>query len=156
MFQSVTYTGFEKHPERRAWVEGVVMPIVKSVLADDADTLSVHWHDPDLEQFYSWELQELVQKVLPDLGDKSLVGDILGDDSTGNVLGKIAGVLLILRSERLPVGWGYLPLPRDGDELRRSWIEWLVSRIHVKMLQASVRKALADFERLQSPEPAGV
>ena len=148
MFQSVTYTGFEKHPERRAWVEGVVMPFVNDVFRDEATTMSVHWHDANFEQVFAWELPDIVRRdVLPGLGDHPLVGDFFGENpDRGHTSVNIPGVLFAVRSRRLPAGWAYVPVPTPGDEPHPFFVEWIVRRTYLKMLDESVRKIVAGFE----------
>ena len=86
MFQSVTYTGFEKHPERRAWVEGVVMPLATAILRGEGDTMSLHWHDPDLPGATALQLDEIVRRdILPGWGNRTLVGQVNGYDADAGV-----------------------------------------------------------------------
>ena len=147
MFQSVTYTGFEKHPERLAWVKNKVMPFVNDVFRDEAKTMSVHWHDANFEQVFAEELSVIVRRdVLQDLEDRPLVGDFFGDNpEQGHMSANIPGVLLVIQSQRLPAGWAYVPVPVDGDEPFDNFIEWIVRRTYLKMLSSVMDRRQAAY-----------
>ena len=155
MIESVTYTGFEPHPERRAWVERELMPVVRGVLARDPEPLAVYWHDPDVEQFYSWELQEVIRtRVVPGLGDDELVGHIIGNDpDKASVVGSMPGVIFVLRAPGLPAGWTYITRLDPDDELNQALLEWAVRKVYLHMLSAARERMQESYRR--DPVTAG-
>ena len=154
MFQSVTYTGFERHPERRAWVEGVVMPSASAILRGEGNTMSLHWHDPELPGATAYQLDELVRRdMLPDWGDRPLVGQVNGYDAAAGVSLLKPGLLLVLRSDRLPAGWTYMPVPVGGEVIGRLWLEAPIHAIYREMLGTAIRQRLAG--RDEDLMPAG-
>ena len=146
MFQSVTYTGFEKHPELRAWVEGVVMPLMAEVFRKEARPFRVHWHDPDLGVATAATFEGLVRRdVLPDLGDGRLVGQIDGEDAEDDFAAHRPGLLLVLECQPLPTGWALIPLPLAGVGPSASRLQWLLGNVYFAMLYASIRKRIEGF-----------
>lgn len=146
MFQSVTYTGFEKHPERRAWVEGVVMPLMTEVFRKEARPFRVHWHDPDLGVAIGSELDRIVRReVLPELDEGLLVGQINGKDAEGSFAAHRPGLLLVLECQSLPTGWALIPLPSAGVDPGASWLSWLLASVYLAMLAASIQKRIEGF-----------
>ena len=146
MFQSVTYTGFEKHPERKAWVKGVVMPLMTEVFRKEARPFRVHWHDPDLGVAIGSELDRIVRReVLPDLGDGVLVGQINGKDAEDSFAAHRPGLLLVLECQSLPTGWGLIPLPLAGVDPGPSWLSWLLGSVYLAMLSTSIKKRIEGF-----------
>ena len=156
MFQSVTYTGFEKHPERRAWVVGVVMPLVEEVLRKEATTLHIYWLNPvpDLAGASRSRIDEAVRGVLADPDAGLLVGQIEGTDAEDYLSPTRAGVLLVLRSDTLPTGWAYLAVPGLAGASSADWLRWLVRSIYITMLSASIDRRIKGFGG--DSEPAGV
>ena len=155
MFQSVTYTGFEKHPERRAWVEKTVMPLAEEVLLDDAATLDLHWHDPDVDGAPTEMLTAVVRdKVLSVLADRLLLGEINGDTAFDGMWVHRPGVLLGLTSSHLPPGWTWIPLPAPNERSEPIPLRRAIRSIHLTMLESSLRKRVERFG--QDPIPAGV
>lgn len=145
MFQSVTYTGFDKHPERRAWVEEYVMPLARQILRADAANIALHWHDPDVTGATARQLDEIVRRdVLPEMGDAALVGQVDVDGRTDliSVFLQRPGVLLVLRSDRLPTGWTYVPIPRVRYPLDQFLVDFPINSVYRKMLGEAIRKRL--------------
>ena len=138
MFQSVTYTGFEKHPERKAWVEGVVMPFVAEVFRNETEGVRAYWHDPDLQAADTDELAHVVcETVVPELGDAPLVGSFFGRGPAAQRRVIYPGVLLVVVSSRITSGWTYLPLPEtDGGDMM--WLRWGVRSLYLAMLSDSM------------------
>jgi len=135
MFQSVTYTGFEKHPERRAWVVGVVMPIVEETFRKESGPLRVRWHDPDVEVATPDELLATVRReVAPDLADAPLVGRIAARDPDYWGRLNFPGILLVVVSDRISSGWAYLPLPGDSEDSKVGGLGWAIRSLYLKML----------------------
>ena len=146
MFQSVTYTGFEKHPERRAWVEGVVMPLMTEVFRKEARPFRVHWYDPDLGVAIVSALDQIVRReVLPDLGEGVLVGQIDGKDAEDSFAAHRPGLLLVLECQPLPTGWALIPLPLAGVDPSTSWLKWLLGSVYLAMLGASIKSRVEGF-----------
>ena len=146
MFQSVTYTGFEKHPERRAWVEGVVMPLMTEVFRKEARPFRVHWHDPDLGVATASLFEEIVRRdILPELGEGRLVGQIDGEDAQDDYAAHRPGLLLVLECPTLPTGWALIPLPLAGVDPSASRLRWLLGSVYFAMLFASINKRIEGF-----------
>ncbi len=133
MFQSVTYTGFEKHPERRAWVEAVVMPFVAEVFRKESEPLRAYCHNPDLQVASPDQLLQIVRNtVVPDLGVAPLVGWFHGGGPDDLDLLTYSGALLVVVSERITSGWTYLPFPdAKADSM---WLRWSVRSLYLAML----------------------
>ena len=179
MFQSVTYTGFEKHPKRLAWVERKLMPLVRDVLRKESGPLSVYWHNPSLASTTPEELVEIVRhQVTPQLEGSSLVGSVNGKPAESVSGVAFRGVLLVLVSERLPAGWTYIPLPRSSgvgakspDRGPHRWqgrvqvprstpgrfdglrYGWAVRSLYLQMLSAAMDQRQAAYR--EDPIPAG-
>ncbi len=143
MFQSVTYTGFEKHPERRAWVEGVVMPLVEEVVRREKEPIRVHWHDPDLPGATVQQLEEIVRRdILPGVDVVPPYLDGIKGTSGGAGLMTPPSIILILASEGLPTGWTFLPVPGGKDSFDLSRIHWAIQSIYISILRAVVREVV--------------
>ena len=146
MFQSVTYTGFEKHPERRAWVEEYVMPLMAEVFRKEARPFRVHWHDPCLGVATASLFEEIVRRdILPELGEGRLVGQIDGEDATDDYAAHRPGLLLVLECPTLPTGWALIPLPLAGVDPSASRLRWLLGSVYFAMLFASINKRIEGF-----------
>ncbi len=134
MFQSVTYTGFEKHPERRAWVEGVVMPFVAETFRQETEPLRAYWHDPGLQSATPYQLSQIVREtVVPELGAAPLIGTLHGGDAVQLDGLTYPGIVLVVVSDRIGAGWTYLGVPDEGgDDLM--WVRWSVRKLYLAML----------------------
>ncbi len=140
MFQSVTYTGFEKHPDRRAWVEGVVMPLMEEAVRREETPIRVHWHDPDLPGATVQQLEEIVRKdILPSV---DVVPPYL--DGSEGVSGLVAppSIILILASDALPTGWTFLPVPGNKGSYDLNRIQWAIQSIYISILRTVVREVV--------------
>jgi hypothetical protein len=147
MIESVTYTGFETHPERKAWVEETTMPFVVGVLRREPEPLRVYWHDPNLWAATPDELLRIVrQTVVPGLGASPLVGRIHGREP-GHWDDLIyPGVILVICSERISSGWTYLPVPNGDRDNGPLWWHWSIRSVYLAMLSDATDRRQRSYE----------
>jgi len=134
MFQSVTYTGFEKHPDRRAWVEGVVMPFVEETFRNETEPLRAYWHDPGLPSATPYQLTRIIREtVVPGLGAAPLIGALHGGNAAQLDGLTYPGIVLVVVGDRIGAGWTYLGVPDEGgDDIM--WVRWCVRKLYLAML----------------------